>query len=269
VVKVSLHRPATLIGGGAVETYRDLITENHIELVVIDAAVSPVQQRNLEQEWKCKVIDRTGLILEIFGERARTREGQLQVELAALTYQRSRLVRSWTHLERQRGGFGFIGGPGESQLEIDRRLIGERSSASSATLRCAPNPRFAPQGPAAGAPIPWLPGRLAPTPAKSTLFNWLTGQTPLAKDANRHSGPDHAGGEAAVGRGSSCPTPSVSSPNCRPIWSPPSVPRWKKCWRRTSSCMCATCPIPTRSCNSAMWRACCAISASASRWIAD
>src|SRR3546814_11821698 len=97
-----------------------------VGVVVVDAALSPVQQRNLERAWDCKVIDRTGLILEIFGERARTREGKLQVELAALTYQRSRLVRSWTHLERQRGGFGFMGGPGESQLEIDRRLITER-----------------------------------------------------------------------------------------------------------------------------------------------
>ncbi len=93
---------------------------------MVDAPLSPVQQRNLERSWKAKVIDRTGLILEIFGARARTHEGRLQVELAALSYQRSRLVRSWTHLERQRGGFGFLGGPGESQLEIDRRLIGER-----------------------------------------------------------------------------------------------------------------------------------------------
>src|SRR3546814_18305789 len=96
-----------------------------IGVVVVDAALTPVQQRNLERAWDCKVIDRTGLILEIFGERARTREGKLQVELAALTYQRSRLVRSWTHLERQRGGFGFMGGTGESQLEIARRLINE------------------------------------------------------------------------------------------------------------------------------------------------
>src|SRR3546814_18732698 len=97
-----------------------------IGVVVVDAALTPVQQRNLERAWDCKVIDRTGLILEIFGERARTREGKLQVELAALTYQRSRLVRSWTHLERQSGGFGIMGGPGERQLEIDRRLITER-----------------------------------------------------------------------------------------------------------------------------------------------
>src|ERR687898_913974 len=97
-----------------------------IDLVVVDAALSAVQQRNLERACSCKVIDRTGLILEIFGERARTREGRLQVELAALTYQRSRLVRSWTHLERQRGGFGFLGGPGESQIELDRRRIEDR-----------------------------------------------------------------------------------------------------------------------------------------------
>jgi GTP-binding protein HflX len=115
-----------LLGTGTVERLGNDIAAQHIALVVVDTALTPVQQRNLERAWKTKVIDRTGLILEIFGERARTREGQLQVELAALTYQRSRLVRSWTHLERQRGGLGFVGGPGESQLEIDRRLIGER-----------------------------------------------------------------------------------------------------------------------------------------------
>src|SRR6202048_4560598 len=102
------------------------MSEKEIGLVLIDAPLSPLQQRNLERRWQAKVIDRTGLILEIFGERARTHEGRLQVELAALSYQRSRLVRSWTHLERQRGGVGLLGRPGESQLEIDRRLIGER-----------------------------------------------------------------------------------------------------------------------------------------------
>jgi GTP-binding protein HflX len=125
-VAVNRPRPATLLGTGTVERLGNDIAAQHIALVVVDTALTPVQQRNLERAWKTKVIDRTGLILEIFGERARTREGQLQVELAALTYQRSRLVRSWTHLERQRGGLGFVGGPGESQLEIDRRLIGER-----------------------------------------------------------------------------------------------------------------------------------------------
>jgi GTP-binding protein HflX len=125
-VTVNQPRPATLLGSGTVERLGRRMADLEIDLVFVDTALTPVQQRNLEKAWKTKVIDRTGLILEIFGERARTREGQLQVELAALTYQRSRLVRSWTHLERQRGGLGFVGGPGESQLEIDRRLIGER-----------------------------------------------------------------------------------------------------------------------------------------------
>jgi len=126
VLPVRQWQPASLIGQGRVESLAQIVAEKRIEVAVIDATVSPVQQRNLERAWKCKVIDRSGLILEIFGERARSHEGRLQVELAALTYQRSRLVRSWTHLERQRGGFGFLGGPGESQLEMDRRLIGDR-----------------------------------------------------------------------------------------------------------------------------------------------
>jgi GTP-binding protein HflX len=108
------------MGEGQVEMVKQALEAQKAELVVVDAALTPVQQRNLERAWNCKVIDRTGLILEIFGERARTREGSLQVELAHLEYQRTRLVRSWTHLERQRGGFGFLGGPGESQIEIDR-----------------------------------------------------------------------------------------------------------------------------------------------------
>ncbi len=118
--------PATLIGKGNVENLQAMFQALNIKLAVVDSVLSPVQQRNLERIWKCKVIDRTGLILEIFGARARTAEGRLQVELAALKHQRSRLVRSWTHLERQRGGFGFIGGPGESQIELDRRLIDQR-----------------------------------------------------------------------------------------------------------------------------------------------
>ena len=119
-------RPATYLGKGKVEEIVGLITGHDIELVVMDCALSPIQQRNLEKEWNTKVLDRTGLILEIFGRRAKTKEGALQVELAHLNYQRSRLVRSWTHLERQRGGFGFMGGPGETQIEADRRLIGDR-----------------------------------------------------------------------------------------------------------------------------------------------
>ncbi len=119
-------RPATYLGKGKVEEITGLITGHEIELVVMDCALSPIQQRNLEKAWNTKVLDRTGLILEIFGRRAKTKEGALQVELAHLNYQRSRLVRSWTHLERQRGGFGFMGGPGETQIEADRRLIGDR-----------------------------------------------------------------------------------------------------------------------------------------------
>jgi GTPase len=119
-------RPATYLGKGKVEEIIGLVSGNNIELVVMDCALSPIQQRNLEKAWNTKVLDRTGLILEIFGRRAKTKEGALQVELAHLNYQRSRLVRSWTHLERQRGGFGFMGGPGETQIEADRRQIGER-----------------------------------------------------------------------------------------------------------------------------------------------
>jgi GTPase len=126
IAAVSEIRPATYLGKGKVEEITGLITGHDIELVVMDCALSPIQQRNLEKAWNTKVLDRTGLILEIFGRRAKTREGTLQVELAHLNYQRSRLVRSWTHLERQRGGFGFMGGPGETQIEADRRLIGER-----------------------------------------------------------------------------------------------------------------------------------------------
>ncbi len=128
-------RPATYLGKGKVEEMVGLIKAHEVDLVVMDCALSPVQQRNLEKEWGAKVLDRTGLILEIFGRRAKTREGSLQVELAHLNYQRSRLVRSWTHLERQRGGFGFMGGPGETQIEADRRMIGERITRIESELK--------------------------------------------------------------------------------------------------------------------------------------
>src|SRR5512134_3317185 len=123
---LSEARPATLIGKGKVEELKGLCEAEKPELVICDGQLSPVQQRNLEKAWNVKVLDRTGLILEIFGERARTAEGRLQVELAHLSYQKGRLVRSWTHLERQRGGFGFLGGPGETQIEADRRAITDR-----------------------------------------------------------------------------------------------------------------------------------------------
>jgi GTP-binding protein HflX len=126
IAPISQIRPATYLGKGKVEEIAGLVASHEAELVIMDCALSPIQQRNLEKAWRTKVLDRTGLILEIFGRRAKTKEGTLQVELAHLNYQRSRLVRSWTHLERQRGGFGFMGGPGETQIEADRRMIGER-----------------------------------------------------------------------------------------------------------------------------------------------
>jgi GTP-binding protein HflX len=182
VVRVSEPRPATLIGSGAVDRLKQVIEENEIALVVVDAAVSPVQQRNLEQAWKAKVIDRTGLILEIFGERARTSEGKLQVELAALSYQRSRLVRSWTHLERQRGGFGFIGGPGESQIEIDRRLIDERIVRIKRDLEDVKRTRALHRRARKRVPYPVVALVGYTNAGKSTLFNRLTRADVMAKD---------------------------------------------------------------------------------------
>jgi GTP-binding protein HflX len=182
VVRVSEPRPATLIGQGAVDRLKQLIEDQGIALVVVDAAISPVQQRNLEQAWKAKVIDRTGLILEIFGERARTKEGQLQVELAALSYQRSRLVRSWTHLERQRGGFGFIGGPGESQIEIDRRLIDERIVRIKRDLEDVKRTRALHRRARKRVPFPVVALVGYTNAGKSTLFNRLTQAQVVAKD---------------------------------------------------------------------------------------
>jgi len=135
IAPIAQIRPATYLGKGKVEEIIGLVTGHDIELVVMDCALSPIQQRNLEKAWNTKVLDRTGLILEIFGRRAKTKEGALQVELAHLNYQRSRLVRSWTHLERQRGGFGFMGGPGETQIEADRRQIGERITRLETELK--------------------------------------------------------------------------------------------------------------------------------------
>ncbi|HBM89873.1 MAG TPA: GTPase HflX, partial [Rhodobiaceae bacterium] len=126
IIPLVAIKPATLLGSGKVEELGAKIKKQQVDLVIVDGQLSPVQQRNLERAWKVKVLDRTGLILEIFGERARTREGRLQVELAHLTYQKSRLVRSWTHLERQRGGVGFLGGPGETQIEADRRALQDK-----------------------------------------------------------------------------------------------------------------------------------------------
>lgn len=174
--------PATLLGSGLVEEYAALIKENELDLAVIDHALSPVQQRNLEKAWHCKVIDRTGLILEIFGARARTKEGKLQVELAALSYQKSRLVRSWTHLERQRGGFGFMGGPGESQLEIDRRLITQRIAKLKDELDQVRRTRGLGREARQKAEHPTVALVGYTNAGKSTLFNRLTASNVMAKD---------------------------------------------------------------------------------------
>jgi GTP-binding protein HflX len=175
-------RPGTLLGRGTVENLGAIVADNDITLVVIDAPLSPVQQRNLERQWKAKVIDRIGLILEIFGERARTHEGRMQVELAALSYQRSRLVRSWTHLERQRGGFGFLGGPGESQLEIDRRLIGERIAKLRRELDAVKRTRALHREARRRVPYPVVALVGYTNAGKSTLFNRLTGSGVVAGD---------------------------------------------------------------------------------------
>lgn len=175
-------KPATLIGHGKIETLAEIIKAEEVEVVIMDASLTPVQQRNLEKELNCKVIDRTGLILEIFGERARTREGRLQVELAHLSYQRSRLVRSWTHLERQRGGFGFLGGPGESQIEIDRRLIGERIARIRQDLDHVVQTRGLHRQSRRKIPYPIVALVGYTNAGKSTLFNSLTQAKVLAKD---------------------------------------------------------------------------------------
>jgi GTP-binding protein HflX len=182
VVRLARPVPGTLLGSGAVTALGETIAEAKVDVVVVDGAVSPVQQRNLERKWQAKVIDRTGLILEIFGARARTHEGRLQVELAALTYQRSRLVRSWTHLERQRGGFGFLGGPGESQLEIDRRLIGERIARLKRELEAVKRTRNLHREARRRVPYPVIALVGYTNAGKSTLFNRLTRSAVSAED---------------------------------------------------------------------------------------
>ncbi len=175
-------RAATLFRAGKVAEIAAEVRALDVALVIVDAPLSPVQQRNLERAWNCKVIDRTGLILEIFGARARTREGRLQVELAALGYQRSRLVRSWTHLERQRGGFGFLGGPGESQLEVDRRLIDDRMARIRRELASVARTRALHREARRRAPYPVVALVGYTNAGKSTLFNRLTGARVTAED---------------------------------------------------------------------------------------
>lgn len=179
---VTRPRPSTLMGAGQVSALAAAVAAEDIGLVIVDSTLSPVQQRNLERALKTKVIDRTGLILEIFGARARTREGRLQVELAHLTYQRSRLVRSWTHLERQRGGGGFTGGPGETQIELDRRLIDERIVKLKRALARVVRTRGLHRAARAKVPYPVVALVGYTNAGKSTLFNILTESSVMAKD---------------------------------------------------------------------------------------
>lgn len=182
VVPIRDARPGSLFGSGVISRYKGYIVQNEIELVVIDSALTAIQQRNLEKSWGCKVIDRTGLILEIFGERARTAEGRLQVELAALSYQKSRLVRSWTHLERQRGGLGFVGGPGETQIEVDRRLISDRINRLKKDLASVQRTRDLHRKSRRQVPYPIVALVGYTNAGKSTLFNRLTSSEVFAKD---------------------------------------------------------------------------------------
>ncbi|MGZ8299476.1 MAG: GTPase HflX, partial [Rhodoplanes sp.] len=182
VVMLAAIRPATYLGKGKVEEIAGLVKSLEASLVVMDCALSPVQQRNLERAWNAKVVDRTGLILEIFGRRAATREGALQVELAHLTYQRSRLVRSWTHLERQRGGFGFLGGPGETQLEADRRIIAERIARIERDLEGVKRTRGLHRTSRKRVPYPIVALVGYTNAGKSTLFNRLTNAAVLSTD---------------------------------------------------------------------------------------
>ena len=182
LVMIDKPTPSTFLGSGKVEMLAQDIEEAEIDLVIMDTALSPVQQRNLERAFKAKVIDRTGLILEIFGRRARTKEGRLQVELAHLAYQKSRLVRSWTHLERQRGGFGFLGGPGETQIEADRRIIQDRMYRLEQDLDSVKRTRGLHRAGRARTPYPIVALVGYTNAGKSSLFNRLTQADVMAED---------------------------------------------------------------------------------------
>ena len=182
IVNLSDPKPATLIGSGKLDELAAIVKEREAEVVVVDHPLTPVQQRNLEKALNAKVLDRTGLILEIFGERARTREGTLQVELAHLEYQRGRLVRSWTHLERQRGGAGFLGGPGETQIEADRRLLQEKIVKLKRELEQVRRTRELHRAKRQKVPYPVVAIVGYTNAGKSTLFNRLTGASVLAED---------------------------------------------------------------------------------------
>jgi len=182
ILPIRQMQPNTLFGSGQVENIETACEQYEAELVIVDGALTPIQQRNLEEKFKRKVIDRTGLILEIFGERAATAEGRLQVELAHLDYQQSRLVRSWTHLERQRGGFGFLGGPGETQIEADRRMIRQRMGRLRRELEQVRKTRALHRERRDRAPWPVVALVGYTNAGKSTLFNSLTGSDVMAQD---------------------------------------------------------------------------------------
>ncbi|WP_298847927.1 GTPase HflX [uncultured Ruegeria sp.] len=182
IVRLQRAQAGYLFGSGKIEELGERFRENEVELVLIDGPVTPVQQRNLEKAWKVKILDRTGLILEIFSDRARTREGVLQVEMAALSYQRTRLVRAWTHLERQRGGLGFVGGPGETQIEADRRAIDEQLVRLRRQLQKVVKTRTLHRAARAKVPYPIVALVGYTNAGKSTLFNHLTGAEVMAKD---------------------------------------------------------------------------------------
>ena len=182
IVMVSQPRPATLIGTGKIEQIKDKLAEGNAGLVIVDHPLTPVQQRNLEKAWTAKVIDRTGLILEIFGRRASTKEGSLQVELAHLNYQKGRLVRSWTHLERQRGGAGFLGGPGETQIEADRRVLQDKIVKLERELEQVRRTRQLHRAKRKKVPHPIVALAGYTNAGKSTLFNRLTGAGVVAED---------------------------------------------------------------------------------------
>jgi GTP-binding protein HflX len=182
VIQVNDPRPATLLGTGKVAELAEIVKESHAELAIVDHPLTPVQQRNLEKELNTKVLDRTGLILEIFGERARTKEGTLQVELAHLNYQKGRLVRSWTHLERQRGGAGFLGGPGETQIEADRRILQDKIVKLKRELETVRRTRDLHRAKRKKVPFPVVAIVGYTNAGKSTLFNRLTGAGVLAEN---------------------------------------------------------------------------------------
>lgn len=182
IVSLSAVKPGSYFGKGTVERLDASIKGRDVVVVIVDVQLSPIQQRNLERAWECKVLDRTGIILEIFGERARTKEGRLQVELAHMTYQRSRLVRSWTHLERQRGGAGFMGGPGETQIEVDRRLIDQRIAKLKRQLKEVKRTRELHRKSRRKVPFPIVALVGYTNAGKSTLFNRLTNSKVFVKD---------------------------------------------------------------------------------------